>query len=144
MATLEEILRSLARRILALDEDELVRLIPKYRKRMENFTPNTEWEESVIIYFIINGFRVKSAQYTEELKTYIKRKNRDSGWAKPQKPDIRQVFAKITDPGAQPNSPEASAGPGPAEASGLNMEVPESSKPPERPDLRLIRPKKEN
>ncbi|MDR2423034.1 MAG: hypothetical protein LBE01_06615 [Deltaproteobacteria bacterium] len=66
MPTLEDTLKSLARRILAMDEDELVRLIPKYRKRMDNFTPTQEWEESVIIYLIINGYRVKSAQFVEE------------------------------------------------------------------------------
>ncbi|MDR0549285.1 MAG: hypothetical protein LBI10_07780 [Deltaproteobacteria bacterium] len=131
MTSLEDILRSLARRVLALDEDELVRLIPKYRKRMDNFTPTKEWEESVIIYFIINGFRVKSAQFSEELKGYMSRKNKDNEWAPPVKPDIRQVLARLT----EKSGPTASAAP-------ANPPTDPDQKP-QKPSLRLVRPKKD-
>ncbi|MDR2141424.1 MAG: hypothetical protein LBR11_06490 [Deltaproteobacteria bacterium] len=135
MADLEDILKSLARRVLALDEDELVRLIPKYRKRMDNFTPNQEWEESVIIYFIINGYRVKSAQYTEELKGYMNRKRKDNNaWVPPVKPDIRQVLTRLSERPDQ--SPEAE----PIEAGPTQTLDPRA----QRPTLRLIRPKKKD
>ncbi|MDR1083435.1 MAG: hypothetical protein LBP22_00915 [Deltaproteobacteria bacterium] len=135
MANLEDTLRSLARRILALDEDELVRLIPKYRKRMDNFTPSQEWEESVIIYFIINGFRVKSAQFSEELKGYMSRKDKDRDRQPVTiKPDIRKV------PGRQPSKADQKSKDKPAASPAKDSPEP---KKPERPALRLIKPKKD-
>jgi hypothetical protein len=145
MTSLDDTLRSLARRILALDEEELIRLIPKYRKRMDNFSPTMDWEESVIIYFIINGYRVKSAQFSEELKGYMNRRPKDGDWSRPTKPDIRQVLARLTEDlqpakTAQPAQP-ARAGQG---APSAEPPVNDSAENPPRPTLRLVRPQKDN
>ncbi|MDR1658621.1 MAG: hypothetical protein LBT47_13955 [Deltaproteobacteria bacterium] len=89
----EDTLQELARRILALDEETLITLIPKYRKRMDNFEPTKEWEESVIIYFLINGLRVKNAQFNERIKRYmddLKKKDPAEDWVAPR-PDLRLI-----------------------------------------------------
>jgi hypothetical protein len=125
---MDDILKSLARRILALDEDEITRLIPKYRKRMDNFTPTQEWEESVIIYFIINGYRVKSAQFSEELAGYMRRKNHESEplWAPKIRPDIRQVLTDLSGQNPEPGDQ-------------ASLDSPRSPEPQtERPLLRLV------
>ncbi|MDR1576729.1 MAG: hypothetical protein LBT86_00665 [Deltaproteobacteria bacterium] len=124
MANLDDILKLLARRILSLDEDELVRLIPKYRKLMDNFTPTQEWEESVIIYFIINGYRVKSAQFSEELKNYMNRKRLDNDWSAKIRPNIRRVLTELTE----------------SSRAGKIISAPLEESAPERPTLRLVSP----
>jgi hypothetical protein len=89
----EDALKIIADKILDLDEASLVELIPKYRHRMENFEPSREWEASVLIYFIINGFRVKNAQFNERVMGYyeeLKKKDPAGGWAV-SKPDLRLI-----------------------------------------------------
>ncbi|MDR1309852.1 MAG: hypothetical protein LBL95_08175 [Deltaproteobacteria bacterium] len=89
----EETLRQMARRLLALDEDTLISLIPKYRKRMDRFDPSPEWEEAVIIYFIINGYRIKNAQFNSKIKDYMEdlaSKGPAGGFAV-SRPDLRLV-----------------------------------------------------
>jgi hypothetical protein len=61
---------------------------------METFSPTSEWEEAVIIYFLINGYRVKNAQFNNKIQDYMderkKNKRADTGWAA-SKPDLRLV-----------------------------------------------------
>ncbi|MDR0622209.1 MAG: hypothetical protein LBJ61_10085 [Deltaproteobacteria bacterium] len=89
----EETLSQIAKNLLALDEDTLISLIPKYRKRMDRFEPTTEWEEAVIIYFIINGYRIKNAQFNNKIKDYMEElKNKKSGDGfVVSRPDLRLV-----------------------------------------------------
>jgi hypothetical protein len=90
---IEDTLKELARRVLALDEETLISLVPKFRKRMEDFEPTREWEESVIIYFIINGYRIKNAQFNERVKTYmadLKDRGPEADWVV-SRPDLRLV-----------------------------------------------------
>ena len=90
---IEDTLKELAKRVLALDEETLVSLIPKYRKRMDDFEPSQEWEEAVIIYFLINGFRIKNAQFNDRIKRYmanLKEKNPHLDWVV-SRPDLRLV-----------------------------------------------------
>jgi hypothetical protein len=90
---IEDTLKELAKRVLALDEETLISLVPKYRKRMDDFEPSQEWEEAVIIYFLINGFRIKNAQFNERVKRYmadLKEKNPQLDWAV-SRPDLRLV-----------------------------------------------------
>jgi hypothetical protein len=68
---IDDVLRKIARQIMALNEDCLTALLPKYKERMLNFTPTTEWEESVLIYFLINGLRVKNTQFNDKIKDYM-------------------------------------------------------------------------
>ncbi|MDR3203496.1 MAG: hypothetical protein LBV23_01955 [Deltaproteobacteria bacterium] len=89
----EDTLKKIARRIMALDEETLISLVPKYRKRMEKFEPTAEWEESVIIYFIINGYRIKNTQFNDLIQGYIeeqKKKNPNEDWAI-SRPDLRLI-----------------------------------------------------
>jgi hypothetical protein len=132
MASLEDTIKSLARRVLTLDEEELARLLPKYRKLMDNFTPSAEWEEAVIIYFMINGYRVKNAQFSEQLKVYMSRKGKDTGWAPPVRPDIREVMSRLSE---RPN---------PSGLSLANQDpLPPNEEPTRpRPALSLVRPPK--
>ena len=67
---IEDILNKMARQIMALNEDTLTALLPKYKDRMANFAPTQEWEESVMVYFLINGLRIKNAQFNEKMKDY--------------------------------------------------------------------------
>ncbi|MDR2387083.1 MAG: hypothetical protein LBE80_05790 [Deltaproteobacteria bacterium] len=89
----EDTLSQIAKNLLALDEETLISLIPKYRKRMDRFEPTTEWEEAVIIYFIINGYRIKNAQFNNKIKDYMEDlKNRKTGEGfAVYKPDLRLV-----------------------------------------------------
>jgi hypothetical protein len=90
---LEDALSQIAKNLLAMDEDALISLIPKYRKRMDRFEPTTEWEESVIIYFIINGCRIKNAQFNNKIRDYmeeLKNKEPKDGFAV-SRPDLRLV-----------------------------------------------------
>ncbi|MDR2367149.1 MAG: hypothetical protein LBF58_03425 [Deltaproteobacteria bacterium] len=89
----EDTLSQIAKNLLALDEDTLISLIPKYRKRMDRFEPTTEWEEAVIIYFIINGYRIKNAQFNNKIKDYmeeLKNKKTGNGFVV-SRPDLRLV-----------------------------------------------------
>jgi hypothetical protein len=90
----EDVLKQLARSILALDEETLISLLPLYRKRMDNFEPTSEWEESVIIYFMINGCRIKNTQFNERVKLYMEDLKKKGGvsddWAV-SRPDLRLV-----------------------------------------------------
>ena len=90
---IEDTLKEIARRILALDEESLIELVPKFRKRMDNFEPTQEWEESVIIYFLINGYRIKNAQFNERIKRYmddLKKKHPSEDWVI-SRPDLRLI-----------------------------------------------------
>lgn len=56
---------------MALDEDVLTALLPRYKERMLNFAPTRQWEESVVIYFLINGLRIKNSQFNVRIKEYM-------------------------------------------------------------------------
>ena len=58
---IEETLQKIARQIMALNEETLTALLPRYKERMMNFAPTQQWEESVVIYFLINGLRIKNS-----------------------------------------------------------------------------------
>jgi len=62
---LEKTLDHIAEWILGLDEASLTELLPAYKKRMDHFEPNREWEKAVIIFFLINAVRVKNALFNE-------------------------------------------------------------------------------
>jgi hypothetical protein len=68
---IEDVLRKIARQIMALNEDCLIPLLPKYKERMLNFTPTSEWEEAILIYYFINGLRIKNSQFNDKIKEYM-------------------------------------------------------------------------
>ena len=68
---IEEALSKIARHIMALDEDTLTALLPKYKDKMMDFAPTQAWEESILIYFIINGLRIKNSQFNDKIKDYM-------------------------------------------------------------------------
>lgn len=68
---IDDVLSRIARQIMALDEDTLTALLPRYKERMLAFAPTREWEESVLIYFIINGLRVKNTQFNDKIRDYM-------------------------------------------------------------------------
>lgn len=67
---IEDVLSKIARQIMALNEETLTALLPKYKERMIDFAPTQSWEESVVIYFLINGLRIKNTQFNDKIKDY--------------------------------------------------------------------------
>lgn len=64
---MENTLLNIADKILSLDEASLSGLWTKYKNRMECFDASREWEQSVLIFFIINSVRVKNEIFNEQL-----------------------------------------------------------------------------
>ncbi|MDR1041983.1 MAG: hypothetical protein LBR80_17815 [Deltaproteobacteria bacterium] len=77
MSTTKEKLEEIARQVLEMNENELMELLPGYQSRMENYSTIREWEESVVLYFLINGFRIKNIQFCERLNQLYTRKKSD-------------------------------------------------------------------
>ena len=87
---LESALEKLAETILNLDEASLISLWDKYKKKMENFDTTREWEQAVIIFFIINSVRVKNHIFNENILNLHKKHNKP---AKPPKvkPNLKLI-----------------------------------------------------
>ena len=68
---IEDVLQKIARQIMALNEETLTALLPKYKERMMDFAPTREWEESVVIYFLINGLRIKNSQFNDKIRDHM-------------------------------------------------------------------------
>ncbi|MCL2029010.1 MAG: hypothetical protein FWG97_01100 [Deltaproteobacteria bacterium] len=68
---IEDVLSKIARQIMALNEETLTALLPRYKERMLDFTPTSAWEEAVVIYFLINGLRIKNSQFNDKIKEYM-------------------------------------------------------------------------
>ncbi|MDL2259590.1 hypothetical protein LJB99_01755 [Deltaproteobacteria bacterium OttesenSCG-928-K17] len=71
MAMIEDVLQKIARQIMALNEETLTALLPRYKQRMMSFAPTKEWEEAVVIYFLINGLRIKNSQFNDKIKEFM-------------------------------------------------------------------------
>ena len=56
---------------MALNEETLTALLPRYKERMLDFAPTSAWEEAVVIYFLINGLRIKNSQFNDKIKEYM-------------------------------------------------------------------------
>jgi hypothetical protein len=65
---IEEVLQSLADRILDVDEASLVQLQEKYLRKVSEFSPTKDWERAIVIYFMINSVRVKNRIFNERVK----------------------------------------------------------------------------
>ena len=65
---IEEVLLSLADRVLDFDEASLVQLQEKYLKQVSDFSPTREWEKAIVVYFMINSIRVKNRIFNDKVK----------------------------------------------------------------------------
>ncbi|MDR2459514.1 MAG: hypothetical protein LBE38_01835 [Deltaproteobacteria bacterium] len=65
MSPTEERLKAIARELINMDEDELIDLLGIYHKRIDNYTTLAEWEEACVLYFVINGVRIRNIQFPE-------------------------------------------------------------------------------
>ncbi len=65
---LEKTLEKIADKILGFDEASLAFLWEKYKQRMEHFDASHEWEQAVIVFFIINAVRAKNQIFNEEIR----------------------------------------------------------------------------
>ena len=74
---LDKALDQIAQKIMGLDEASLTRLLPRYKEKMEEFEPTTEWEKSVLIFFIINAVRVKNTIFNENVLKGKKKKQKN-------------------------------------------------------------------
>jgi len=64
---LEKALDKIAEQIIALDEASLTQLRKKYLDKLFHFEPTKAWEQSVIIYFIINGVIAKNNLFNHHI-----------------------------------------------------------------------------
>ncbi|MCD6320417.1 MAG: hypothetical protein J7M03_07025 [Candidatus Desulfofervidaceae bacterium] len=64
---MEALLHRLAEQILNLDEASLTSLLEKYRAKIQQFEPTKEWEKAVIVFFMINGVKVKNLMFNEQM-----------------------------------------------------------------------------
>lgn len=65
---IEEALLGLADRVLDFDEASLAQLQEKYLKKVAEFSPTREWEQAIVVYFLINSIRVKNKIFNEKVK----------------------------------------------------------------------------
>jgi hypothetical protein len=86
LMTTEEKLKEIARQILAMNENDLMALLPTYQERMESFSTISEWEESVVLYFLINGYRIKNIQFCERVNQLNSRRKPGKGTKEPKEP----------------------------------------------------------
>lgn len=86
---MEKALLKLARQINAYDEASLMSLWEKYAEKVRHFEPTKRWEESVLVFNIIQSTRLKN-----QLFNY--------NWAQSRRPDDGPVeidLAALTAPG---------------------------------------------
>lgn len=89
---LETSLEKIAENILALDEASLTGLWEKYKRKMEHFESSTEWEKSVIIFFIINAVRVKNKIFNDQIiEAQARQKQKDPPPPPKGKPHLRLI-----------------------------------------------------
>jgi len=74
---LDKTLEQIAQKINMLDEASLTRLLPRYKLKMEEFEPTPEWEQAVIIFFLINAVRVKNTIFNENVAKGKKKKSKE-------------------------------------------------------------------
>lgn len=67
---IEESLLRIADRVLDFDEASLAQLQEKYLKKVSEFSPTREWEQAIIVYFLINSVRVKNKIFNEKVKEF--------------------------------------------------------------------------
>ncbi len=68
VAGIEEVLLGLADRVLDFDEASLTQLQEKYLKKVSEFSPSRDWEQAIVVYFLINSIRVKNKIFNEKVK----------------------------------------------------------------------------
>ncbi len=68
MVGIEEVLLGLADRVLDFDEASLTQLQEKYLKKVSEFSPSRDWEQAIVVYFLINSIRVKNKIFNEKEK----------------------------------------------------------------------------
>ena len=68
MAGIEDVLLGLADRVLDFDEASLTQLQEKYLKKVSEFSPSRDWEQAIVVYFLINSIRVKNKIFNEKVK----------------------------------------------------------------------------
>ena len=59
---MEKALLKLARQINAYDEASLMSLWAKYAEKVSHFEPSKRWEESVLVFNLIQSMRLKTQQ----------------------------------------------------------------------------------
>ena len=77
---IEKALKTIAERILALDEASLSGLWEKYKVRLEQFDTTKEWEKAAIIFFIINSVKVKNNIFNKQV---VSKQEKEPGSRKP-------------------------------------------------------------
>jgi len=112
---LENALDKLARQLVAFDEASLMDLWEKYAEQVRQFEPTRRWEESALIFGLIQAVRMKNQLFNYNLSA-----SRQPGAPAPSL-EMLDLTAPQGQPGAQPASARDSAAsekPGRATAKG--------------------------
>ena len=67
MNSTQDRLKAICAEILKLDVEEVLSCLPEYHRRLEDFDSIQEWEEATLMFFLINGLRIKNIQLQEKL-----------------------------------------------------------------------------
>ena len=86
MYAIEDKLKAIVKEVLKLDERDLLALLPTFHSRIEEFQSISEWEEACILYFLINGVRIKSIQLADRVQQ-INSRHRKRTERDPEKKD---------------------------------------------------------
>jgi hypothetical protein len=78
LSATQDKLQEIAQTVLAMDESELLRLLPIYQKRVEDFSSMSEWDEAVILYFLINAYRIRNIQFSQKVNQFKSKQKKDA------------------------------------------------------------------
>jgi len=112
---IEDVLSKIARQIMALNEETLTSLLPRYKERMLDFAPTSAWEEAVVIYFLINGLRIKNSQFNDKIKEYLAGSECAERGGTHVRPRLRLVkyVQEVADDLSRESGPDPDSGGGP-------------------------------
>ncbi len=75
---MEELLKKLAKQLIAIDEASLTSLWNKYYRMVMRFEPTKKWEEAVLILCMIQAVKWKNQLFNTKLVEHTQTKNRFS------------------------------------------------------------------
>jgi hypothetical protein len=134
----EETLKRMAQEILDLSDDELLKLLPKYQKRLTEYASMAEWQEAVLIYFLINATRVRKIQYPEAYNKLLHAKNGQDSPFLPLRPQDSASPEPVKTKASRKSPPFDKSDAAPSADAGDHEEKKPSVKRP-LPDLSLVK-----
>ncbi|GAB6126425.1 hypothetical protein [Humidesulfovibrio idahonensis] len=128
---LENALDKLARQLVAFDEASLMDLWEKYAEQVRQFEPTRRWEESVLIFGLIQAVRMKNQLFNYNLSA-----SRQPGAAAPN----LEMLDLTAPQGQSQGQPQGQAGAQPAPGRGADASE-RSGRAPAKGSVRQGKPK---